>query len=101
MRFVAREDSDSHALQRININGTLWKSNCFIEWKVFQKGADIELELGTDRDVTCDPLRGKAADAADGEDGVSEGVEKIGEGGKGDGGIPPSVSRGEYGPLEL
>lgn len=37
----------------MKINGTPWKSNCFIEWDVFEQGGTVELELSSDINETC------------------------------------------------
>lgn len=55
--------------QSVTIDGTPWKSNCFIEWDAFRQGSTIELELTDDINVSC----GAGADA-----------------------LPPSLSTGGY-----
>jgi hypothetical protein len=42
--------------QSVTVDGQLWKSNCFIEWDVFVRGATVELELTEDPNVTCGEL---------------------------------------------
>ena len=37
----------------VKINGVPWKSICFIEWDVFERGATIDLELSSDRTLPC------------------------------------------------
>lgn len=40
-------------VKSVTIDGTLWKSNCFLEWDAFVKGSTIELELTDDIEVSC------------------------------------------------
>ncbi|OCH84461.1 glycoside hydrolase family 92 protein [Obba rivulosa] len=56
-------------VKSVTIDGVLSKSNCFLEWDVFQKGSTVELELTDDISVTC---------------------------GEGDGALPPSLSTGGF-----
>ncbi|EIN11122.1 glycoside hydrolase family 92 protein [Punctularia strigosozonata HHB-11173 SS5] len=42
-------------VKNVTIDGTPWKSNCFIEWDAFEQGATIELELTTDITQGCGP----------------------------------------------
>jgi hypothetical protein len=42
--------------QSVTVDGQLWKSNCFIEWNVFVRGATVELELTDDPNVPCGEL---------------------------------------------
>ncbi|KAK7690246.1 hypothetical protein QCA50_006901 [Cerrena zonata] len=56
-------------VKSVTIDGKPWKSNCFLEWDVFENGSTIELELTDDINVTC----GQGADA-----------------------LPPSLSTGGY-----
>ncbi|KAI0340428.1 glycoside hydrolase family 92 protein [Trametopsis cervina] len=56
-------------VKNVTIDGTPWKSNCFIEWDAFERGSTIELELTDDIGVSC----GAGADA-----------------------LPPSVSTGGF-----
>ena len=39
--------------QGVTIDGSPWKSNCFIEWDVFERGATVELVLTDDITVAC------------------------------------------------
>ncbi|KAN0133092.1 Glycosyl hydrolase family 92 domain containing protein, partial [Lactarius tabidus] len=43
-------------VKSVTIDGQLWKSNCFIEWSVFVRGATVELELTDDPNVPCGEL---------------------------------------------
>ena len=43
-------------LQSVTVDGRPWKSNCFIEWDVFVRGATVELELTEDPNVPCGVL---------------------------------------------
>ena len=56
-------------LQSVKVNGELYKSNCFLEWDVFQNGSTVELQLTNNINVTC---------------------------GKGAGALPPSLSTGGF-----
>ncbi len=38
------------------MDGKSWKSNCFIEWDMFVRGATVELELTEDPNVPCGVL---------------------------------------------
>ncbi|KAF8267730.1 glycoside hydrolase family 92 protein [Lactarius quietus] len=40
----------------VTVDGQRWKSNCFIEWDVFVRGATVELELTEDPNVPCGVL---------------------------------------------
>ncbi|EIM87038.1 glycoside hydrolase family 92 protein [Stereum hirsutum FP-91666 SS1] len=40
-------------VKNVTIDGTPWKSNCFLEWNVFEKGSTVELTLTDDIDVAC------------------------------------------------
>ncbi|THH17239.1 hypothetical protein EW146_g3530 [Bondarzewia mesenterica] len=40
-------------VKNVTIDGSPWKSNCFIEWDVFVKGSIVELELTDDVGVAC------------------------------------------------
>ncbi|KAI0634493.1 glycoside hydrolase family 92 protein [Trametes polyzona] len=40
-------------VQNVTIDGKPAKSNCFLEWDVFQKGATVELTLTDDIEVSC------------------------------------------------
>ena len=40
-------------VQNVTIDGVPAKSNCFLDWDVFQKGSTIELTLTDDINVTC------------------------------------------------
>jgi len=40
----------------VTVDGRPWKSNCFIEWDVFVRGATVELELTEDPNVRCGVL---------------------------------------------
>jgi hypothetical protein len=42
--------------QSVTVDGIPWKSNCFIEWDVFVRGATVELELTADPNVPCGVL---------------------------------------------
>ncbi|KAI0658157.1 glycoside hydrolase family 92 protein [Cubamyces menziesii] len=46
-------------VQNVTIDGHPAKSNCFLDWDVFQRGATVELTLTDDIEVTC----GDGADA--------------------------------------
>jgi hypothetical protein len=37
----------------VTIDGTPWKSNCYLEWDAFMQGSTIELELTDDITVGC------------------------------------------------
>jgi hypothetical protein len=45
--------------QSVTIDGKSWKSNCYLEWDVFEQGSTVELELTDDITVPC----GETADA--------------------------------------
>jgi hypothetical protein len=62
-------DADAVRRQSVTINGSPWKSNCFLEWDVFESGGIVELELTDDITVGC-----------------GEGVDTL----------PPSLSTGGY-----
>lgn len=53
----------------MKIDGKPWKSNCFLEWDVFENGSTVELELTDDINVSC---------------------------GQGEDALPPSLSTGGY-----
>lgn len=40
-------------MQNVTIDGQPAKSNCFLEWDVFQHGATVELTLTDDIEVSC------------------------------------------------
>ena len=40
-------------VQNVTIDGKPAKSNCFLEWEVFERGATVELTLTDDINVTC------------------------------------------------
>ncbi|KAI0672074.1 glycoside hydrolase family 92 protein [Trametes maxima] len=40
-------------VQNVTIDGKPAKSNCFLEWDVFEKGATVELTLSDDVEVSC------------------------------------------------
>ena len=40
-------------VQNVTIDGVLAKSNCFLEWDVFEKGSTVELTLTDDITVGC------------------------------------------------
>ncbi|GBE89827.1 hypothetical protein SCP_1701520 [Sparassis crispa] len=40
-------------VQNVTIDGVPWKSNCYLEWDVFESGSTIELELTDDANVVC------------------------------------------------
>ncbi|TDL23291.1 glycoside hydrolase family 92 protein [Rickenella mellea] len=56
-------------VKSIRINGRRWKSNCFIDWDVFELGATVDLELTAEPDTKC---------------------------GENDDALPPSLSTGGY-----
>ncbi|KAH9033368.1 glycoside hydrolase family 92 protein [Lactarius pseudohatsudake] len=43
-------------VKSVTIDGKPWKSNCFIEWDVFVRGATVELELSEDPNHPCGVL---------------------------------------------
>ncbi|KAI9449063.1 glycoside hydrolase family 92 protein [Lactarius psammicola] len=43
-------------VKSVTVDGIPWKSNCFIEWDVFVRGATVELELTEDPNVPCGVL---------------------------------------------
>lgn len=53
----------------VKVDGKPYKSNCFLEWDVFQNGSIIELQLTNNINVTC---------------------------GSGPGALPPSLSTGGF-----
>ncbi|TBU57549.1 glycoside hydrolase family 92 protein [Dichomitus squalens] len=57
-------------VQNVTIDGVPAKSNCFLDWDVFQKGSTVELMLTDDINVTC--------------------------GGNGTDALPPSLSTGGF-----
>ncbi|KIY53187.1 glycoside hydrolase family 92 protein [Fistulina hepatica ATCC 64428] len=56
-------------VQNVTVNGTPYKSNCYLDWDVFVNGSVVELTLSDDIELTC----GEGADA-----------------------LPPSLSTGGY-----
>ncbi|KAK7014456.1 hypothetical protein VNI00_019350 [Paramarasmius palmivorus] len=56
-------------VKSVKVNGEVYKTNCYLEWDVFEQGAEVELELTNEEDVTC---------------------------GDGDDALPPSLSTGGY-----
>ncbi|KAI0055360.1 glycoside hydrolase family 92 protein [Artomyces pyxidatus] len=46
-------------VKSVTIDGKPWKSTCFLEWDVFEKGSTVELELTNDITMSC----GQTADA--------------------------------------
>ncbi|KAH9846718.1 glycoside hydrolase family 92 protein [Lenzites betulinus] len=45
-------------VQNVTIDGKPAKSNCFLEWDVFQRGATVELTLTDNLEVTCGDVAG-------------------------------------------
>jgi len=43
-------------INSVTVDGKHWKSNCFLEWDMFVRGATIELELTEDPNVPCGVL---------------------------------------------
>ncbi|KAI9437962.1 glycoside hydrolase family 92 protein [Lactarius indigo] len=43
-------------VKSVTVDGKPWKSNCFIEWDVFVRGATVELELTEDPNIPCGVL---------------------------------------------
>ncbi|KAI3611728.1 glycoside hydrolase family 92 protein [Moniliophthora roreri] len=37
----------------VKVDGEMYKSNCYLEWDIFERGAVVELELTDDANVTC------------------------------------------------
>lgn len=46
-------NTDGWILQSVKVHGKAYKSNCYLEWDVFEQGAEVELELTDDPTVTC------------------------------------------------
>ena len=61
-------------VKNVTIDGQPAKSNCFLEWDVFERGATVELTLTDDINVTCGGASGNGTDA-----------------------LPPSLSTGGFG----
>lgn len=40
-------------IQNVTVDGVAYKSNCYLEWDVFEKGSTVELVLTDDIGVTC------------------------------------------------
>ncbi|OBZ76244.1 hypothetical protein A0H81_02953 [Grifola frondosa] len=56
-------------VESVKIDGTPWKSNCFLDWDVFTNGSVVELQVSDNVNVTC---------------------------GAGSNALPPSLSTGGY-----
>lgn len=59
-----------HFFQSVKVDGKPYKSNCFLDWDVFQNGSSVELQLSSNINVSC---------------------------GNGPNALPPSLSTGGFG----